>query len=134
MLPPLLLPWCCPPARRRPPRSPLPHQAAAHKALVVAQLIVMANNLRAGGTLVMRLSMHPDNFTMGVLALLRCVFEGDVHAYKPRSCHVHRASYYVVAKGFMPAKAHQHDVRGGAQRAGFARVWCIVLGQTPKTG
>ncbi|KXZ53580.1 hypothetical protein GPECTOR_6g497 [Gonium pectorale] len=79
--------------------------AAAHKALLVAQLIVMANNLAAGGLLVLRLNMFPDNFTVGVLGLLRQVFNGQVASYKPRSCHVHVGSYYLVCSGFDPQRA-----------------------------
>ncbi|GLC71811.1 hypothetical protein PLESTF_001169600 [Pleodorina starrii] len=80
--------------------------AAAHKALLIAQLIVMANNLAPGGVLVLRLNMYADVFTMGLLGLLRLVFDGDVASYKPRSCHVHRASYYLVCTGFDPMKAN----------------------------
>ncbi|KAG2436108.1 hypothetical protein HYH02_011618 [Chlamydomonas schloesseri] len=80
--------------------------AAAHKALLVAQLIVMANNLSAGGLLVLRLNMFPDMFTVGVLGLLRQVFHGDVACYKPRSCHVHVGSYYLVCTNFDPLRAY----------------------------
>ncbi|KAG2490719.1 hypothetical protein HYH03_010876 [Edaphochlamys debaryana] len=79
--------------------------AAAHKALLVAQLIVMANTLAPGGTLVLRLNMFPDMFTIGVLGLLRQVFRGEVCSYKPRSCHVHVGSYYLVCRAFEPAIA-----------------------------
>ncbi|KAG2426317.1 hypothetical protein HXX76_013074 [Chlamydomonas incerta] len=81
--------------------------AAAHKALLVAQLIVMANNLAPGGLLVLRLNMFPDMFTVGVLGLLRQVFLGDVCSYKPRSCHVHVGSYYLVCTNFDPLRAYQ---------------------------
>ena len=35
------------------------------QALLVAQLVVMANNLARGGLLVLRLNMFPDMFTVG---------------------------------------------------------------------
>ncbi|PNH00994.1 hypothetical protein TSOC_013143 [Tetrabaena socialis] len=81
--------------------------AAAHKALLVAQLVVMANNLAPGGLLVLRLNMFPDVFTIGVLGALRLVFQGDVCSYKPRSCHVHVGSYYLVCTGFDPLQARR---------------------------
>ncbi|GIL83390.1 hypothetical protein Vretimale_11239 [Volvox reticuliferus] len=81
-------------------------ETAAHKALLIAQLIIMANNLAPGGALVLRLNMFADLFTAGVLGLLRHVFQGDVSSYKPRSCHVHRGSYYLVCTGFNPLKAY----------------------------
>ncbi|GFR48968.1 hypothetical protein Agub_g10983, partial [Astrephomene gubernaculifera] len=81
--------------------------AAAHKALLVAQLIVMANNLAPNGSLVLRLNMFADTFTIGVLGLLRHVFHGDVCSYKPRSCHAHVGSYYLVCHGFDPGIAYR---------------------------
>eukprot|EP00198_Chlamydomonas_reinhardtii_P001881 XP_001691217.1 predicted protein [Chlamydomonas reinhardtii] len=81
--------------------------AIPERALLVAQLVVMANNLARGGLLVLRLNMFPDMFTVGVLGLLRQVFAGDVASYKPRSCHVHVGSYYLVCTNFDPVRAYQ---------------------------
>lgn len=46
----------------------------------------------------------------GVLGLLRQVFAGDVASYKPRSCHVHVGSYYLVCTNFDPVRAYQMQV------------------------
>lgn len=48
-----------------------------------------------------------------MLGLLRLVFDGDVCCYKPRSCHVHVGSYYLVCDSFLPAKAHAMQVGKG---------------------
>lgn len=47
---------------------------AAHIALLAAQLVVAANNLAPGGSLLLRLDMLPDEFKQGTLALLRRCF------------------------------------------------------------
>ncbi|GLI59850.1 hypothetical protein VaNZ11_001838, partial [Volvox africanus] len=98
-------------------------ETAAHKALLIAQLIIMANNLGPGGVLVLRLNMFTDMFTAGVLGLLRHVFHGDVCSYKPRTCHVHRGSYYLVCTGFNPKRAYdmQWASRWNACLAGLRR-------------
>jgi hypothetical protein len=43
-------------------------------ALLAAQLVVAANNMAPGGSLLLRLEMMPDEFRQGVLALLRRSF------------------------------------------------------------
>ncbi|KAG1658427.1 hypothetical protein FOA52_009609 [Chlamydomonas sp. UWO 241] len=78
---------------------------AADQALLVAQIIVMANNLKAGGTVFLRLSMNWNDFRNGVLCLLRRLFKGAIANWKPRSCHQDKISYYLACTDFLPSEA-----------------------------
>ena len=79
-----------------------------------------------------------------MLSCLRSVFQGSVMAYKPRTCHAHRDSYYVVCRGWDPDAAanvkvwHRRGLEGGRSSARERlsagcvlahgmRVWCRQL-------
>lgn len=82
----------------------------AHMSLLVAQLIVAANNLKPGGNLVLRLSnvrpgMPHCYHTEAFICMLRRMFGGSMRPFKPRSAHLFRDSYYLVCKKFKPEVA-----------------------------
>ncbi|MEW5299308.1 MAG: hypothetical protein WDW36_002335 [Sanguina aurantia] len=103
----------------------------SHLALIIAQLVVMGNNLKGGGTMLLRLSMHADEFVSGLLCLFRRVFDGTITNFKPRLMHTCASSYYVVAQGFNPEiladlKWNEHlGALLARLRAGEAKPWYV---------
>lgn len=76
-------------------------RSAPHEALLVAQMIVMANNLKEGGDIVIRLNLNASKFRLGVICLLHRMF-GRVIGYKPRRAHVVQTSFYLVGQWYRP--------------------------------